>query len=577
MAKNILLLFLSTVQITPTGEINEAHYENISGEKTQTTNESAVRYLLQKTPLDKIFIFASKAVQSNIVDRNGKLYCDANNQPQTHLDFFLERMKKFCAEVDYSIYSYDENFSTDAKLADDAKLRYVADMAGRIQDYVAQVADEVFLHVDLTGGMRDVNMMMLDLTRLLEYSGLKIGNLIYSNYNREKKIGRVELLTNVYDLFQLIAGVEEFVNFGSVKALIGDNGYYKGKKISAALKKLLVAMENFSSAIKLCHYGQFKDAIINLHDAARDFKPATNDVQDILMSRLIDKIRKDYHHLIVNRDLDDVEVIHWCLQHDYLQQALTLYTERIPEYLGEKIIVTPENIAKKIAELIKDDRRNFFYYLLNVYSPSVDHTYKALKFYCNAIKTETIGKKDIDVDAWLAKLNANFEPTKNSLSDELRLRAQLETFNKLRQAPQLLCDLSSPELNPIRKIIDELSDELITKEYGKERRKIIFDFVNRIKNENFTNYFPGVVFAKNIYEKYPRAFQIYESLFDEVFTVKIPEEKFLCIMENYFRIRDERHLSNHARKDLSEFKTADELRKFLSDSLEEIKRNLPAR
>ena len=48
-------------------------------------------------------------------------------------------------------------------------------------------------------------------------------------------------------------------------------------------------------------------------------------------------------------------------------------------------------------------------------------------------------------------------------------------------------------------------------------------------------------------------------------------------MENYFRIRDERHLSNHARKDLSEFKTADELRKFLSDSLEEIKRNLPAR
>ena len=46
--------------------------------------------------------------------------------------------------------------------------------------------------------------------------------------------------------------------------------------------------------------------------------------------------------------------------------------------------------------------------------------------------------------------------------------------------------------------------------------------------------------------------------------------------ENYFRIRGERNLSNHAREDPSDFKTADELRNFLSDALNNIIKNMPA-
>lgn len=118
VSKNILLLFLSTINV-PGGKISEAHYENISGENKKTTNESAVRYLLEKTPLDKIFIIASEKTRQEI---------QGYNEAITHLDFFLERVKKFCPEIDCE---------------------------------------------------------MLDLTRLLEYSSLKIGSLLYSNYNRE--------------------------------------------------------------------------------------------------------------------------------------------------------------------------------------------------------------------------------------------------------------------------------------------------------------------------------------------------------------------------------------------------------
>ena len=63
MAKNILLLFLSDVKTRTAADkvaVSETRYENVAGEKTQTTNESALRYLLQKCTLDKVFIFASK-------------------------------------------------------------------------------------------------------------------------------------------------------------------------------------------------------------------------------------------------------------------------------------------------------------------------------------------------------------------------------------------------------------------------------------------------------------------------------------------------------------------------------------
>ena len=396
--KNILLMFLSDVKTRKEGDkvkINETTYTNVDGEKTLTTNESAVRYLIKTTPLDKIFIFASKKVRDKIAFVNRKtkesfLYFDDNQKTWTHLDFSVERFKKFLPGVDDDFF---DPLDFDETQSDDENLKSVAQMAGRIQDFAAPFDfKNVTLHVDLTGGMRHVNMMMLELTRLLEYSDLKIGKVLYSNYNNETEKGTVEEIQNVYDLFQLIAGVEEFVNFGSVKALTGEKGYYRGKTLSAPLQKLLDAMENFAAAIKLCHYGQFSAAIKNLHAAVHDFdKQKSDDAEYVLMSRLIGRIRDRYKDLIAFNEKDDLRVIRWCLEHDYIQQALTLCTERIPEYLGEKKVITQtEAEAAKLTELVENDRRNRYYYLLNVLTSNKDHTDKAFKKFCDAVKSETI-------------------------------------------------------------------------------------------------------------------------------------------------------------------------------------------
>lgn len=563
MAKNILLLFLSDVKVIG-GKISAARYENVKGESTQTTNESAFRYLLQKFPLDKIFIFASKKVRGEI-----KGYRDEDGKPQTHLAFTLARFKEFLPDADcYSVFDYDEDGS------DNDNLKFIAKMAEEVQNFAE--GEEIILHVDLTGGMRHVNMMMLELTRLLEYSRMKVGKVLYSNYKGKETPGTVEEIQNIYDLFQLIAGVEEFVNFGSVKAL---TSYYKGRKLSAPLQKLRDSMNNFADAIKLCHYGQFRAAIQNLHDAVHDFdKHEPENVEDILMARFIGRIRENYHDLIAVRDKDDLRIIRWCLDNDYLQQALTLYTERIPEYLGEKIISQSEAEAEKLSGRVLFDEmgRNRFYILLNAYPPRKNHVDKAFRKLCDAVKSETVGRKSIDTDAWLKSVNERLAPFNVSVKDEARLRAQVDTFNKIRQNPDILNDLDAPALNPIRAIVDELSDKLLAADKPFLRGKIIFDFVNKLINEKFTNFFPGVVFAKDIAARFPLACKVYELLVDEIFSVSIPQENFLSIMEKYFIIQNERNHSNHARADFGIFTTPDDLRAYMLAALDEIKANLPS-
>lgn len=189
MDKNILLLFLSDVKTKKIDDkvvISEADYENIAGEKTQITNESAVRYILKDFPIDKLFVFASKKVRNNLLN--------IGSAPQTHLQYSLERLKKFLSDEDcFFVFDYDEDGS------DNDNLKSIAMMARQIQKFAA--GEKVTLHVDLTGGMRHVNMMMLELTRLLEYSGLTVGKVLYSNYEPKSQSGRVEEVQSIYDLF----------------------------------------------------------------------------------------------------------------------------------------------------------------------------------------------------------------------------------------------------------------------------------------------------------------------------------------------------------------------------------------
>lgn len=568
MGENILLMFLSDIKFR-NGEVQETLYTNLDGEKTHATNESAVRYLLQNDSagagLAKIFIVASKAVRENIRDYPEKI---------THLEYFKNRMKKFLpnAEDCVTVHEYDEENSGAENL------KSVAEVAQKIQNFAAKSQSEVILHTDLTGGMRHINMMMLDIIRLLEYSGVKIGKIIYSNYNPQKKVGTVEEVKNIYDLFQLISGVEEFINFGSVKVL---KDYYKNRaeKISVALKNLLDAMENFAEAIKLCRYGQFKFAIEKLHDAINDFSADENNLNDVLMLRLIERIKQEYSMLISTRGQDDLKIINWCVRKGYLQQALTLYTERVPEYIGEKFITQTEKNSADLEKRVAEDNlhRNKFFYLFSAVegSPSQDQKNfnKAMKTFIGEIKDNAllkIRKNKFVFDDWFKNVNEKIQSLNMIFLEAERLRGQFEVFGELFKNPDALANLDSEKLAPIREIIDAADVREIS-EISLRRKKILEFVQGKITVDSMKNYFPVPQKNNTFEKKYPKAFRLHYLIAEKYFSLKnISEDEFLNVMDRYFRFKDERNHSNHARNDIGEFGTAKILERCILDGLEQI-------
>ena len=569
MEENILLMFLSPIQVDEEGKVRETEYKNIEGETTKTTNESAVRYLLQNSiGLSKIFILVSGGVQKNITykDKNKEIssYLEDNRQI-THFEFFKKRMKNFLdAEnciTDETIYFYDENNSGEENL------KSVAKVAELIKKYSA--GKKIILHADLTGGMRHINMMMLDIIRLLEYSDIEIGRLLYSNFTTR----RVEEVKNIYDLFQLISGVEEFINFGSVNAL---KKYYDTAaefEISDQLKNLLEAMKNFADAINLCRYGKFTDAIKQLHDAINDFDTNSKDVQDILMARLIEKIREKYSKLIATRGEDDLKILSWCIENGYLQQTLTLYTERVPEYIYKNFVVLRKNDAETVEKILEEDNRNFGFYVLNNYKED-DENFKNARAdfetevdklnvkYFSTLK-KILQSQNFSCDEVTAKLfEGKTLPRGVKFPNKKTLQQIFESLDAINKNPKIFKTLDAQELFPLKKIIDAIKTKLEEFEHGKQRGKEILKFLqNRAK---LKDYFPA-------YECDTKIFRLEYMLNQKIFRLKMDNEKFFGVMEKYFLFKDERNHSNHARQDeTGEFETAKKLQDEMKRGLKEI-------
>ena len=378
MRHHIMLLLLSDVKTDRDhpNRVSMAEYKNGIG-PCGVTNESAVRHLLladddgSKITLDKIFLFATKKVQEpiKIVQPSPDIAPGV-----THLAYFKERVQGVIPSLKedfFEIVPYDEDQPISSTR------RFVLEMAERIMAYAeAKKAqgDTVALHADLTGGPRHAVMLMLAVMRLLQYNGIEIGKTMYSDFF--KKV--VEEANDIYSLFDLIAGADEFAQFGSVSAILRYFGYdekslARPPHISERLHRLLFAMHGFAEEIKVCHYGAFAAAIEKLSKALREFDAGREaddaDVNEGMIAQLRFRIEEEYRE-ILGEKIDDVKLLHWCVEHGYLQQALTLFTERVPVILMERGIVTlPKEFDAKVQEAMdKGDRRSTIFYFFAEYA-----------------------------------------------------------------------------------------------------------------------------------------------------------------------------------------------------------------
>ena len=309
MSRNILLLYMSRFT---------AKYD---GGKLlrQQTNEGAVTelYADKYARPDKIIALCSDAVRSQ--------KCGVGEL--TTLEYFR-----------------DDFLGKQLKMpADRLKVIEVADSMGEhgqvqaIAEILPEIEQGDDLYIDFSGGMRDVAMLLVIIARYLQdIRGVQTRQVLYGELNGNTT--RVNDVTRLYELFDLISAVDAFFATGSVNSL---QSYLRVKR-SKEINRLLQAIECFSDDLSLCRVGELKSDLKEIGRALKDRPAEKRDDLDLLLYTLMEeRFTAEFSPLLGTKDESLPALAAWCEAHRLYQQALTLLCEQMPEYICSHLLLQP--------------------------------------------------------------------------------------------------------------------------------------------------------------------------------------------------------------------------------------------
>lgn len=339
--RSSMLLFLSDYK-TPEKEVNHiAQEEDYDYTPDQTcyininstfsgyhTNDAPARFLLKlaeynKEPIDKIFCIVSKNVYNTKLPQ---LENESSNlkleKDKTAFDRFSALIKN---EVGPSIeiipiyYDFDPN-NEDFDPKD--KPTYIYN-----QIEACDIGESIY--IDYTGGLRDVNLLMIALIRYLEFKGIVCKDIIYSNfYSKPRKIHSIR---STYNMFDMINGVSEFVGTGNARQLEHLQTKLDNTTKNDNVNNFVNSLQSFSNAIALCNVGGIVDAIDSISNAINTLEQDTSD--DIFVQMFKTLIPTVKEKLYIGKESPSIlDLSKWCLDNNMLQQAVTIYNEKILFY-----------------------------------------------------------------------------------------------------------------------------------------------------------------------------------------------------------------------------------------------------
>ena len=192
--------------------------------------------------------------------------------------------------------------------------------AGPLADVMQRVQQGDEIYLETTGGFRNAVMHLLLLSRILTYKGIRTADAVYSNFTE----GEIQDVSHLISLFDFVGGMQELTSFGNTRTL---RAYFGNPASDPHIEDLLKAVEDLTETITLCRTKEIDGSMQAFDEALA----AAENCSDPLMRQLLPVFRQKFGKK--GKRLTTPGLIKWCLQSDMLQQALTVYTERIPAYI----------------------------------------------------------------------------------------------------------------------------------------------------------------------------------------------------------------------------------------------------
>lgn len=224
-------------------------------------------------------------------------------------------------------------------------MNYGENLPAMIYDKLSEcfqtVTSEEEVYIDYTGGFRDINFLMTSIIHFLEFKGIKCSEIVYSNL-KDKQLCDLHY---IYDIYQMINGVNEFTNTGNARELQKAYENVTGNGLADNVLKHLV---DFSDMLSICDIGNLDGCVNELIEALRQVEESPcADITSSMLKTLAPTIREKMH---LSSGLDYLSMIQWCAENNMIQQAATIYTDKMPIYYLKKGMI-PDYVELGLADL----------------------------------------------------------------------------------------------------------------------------------------------------------------------------------------------------------------------------------
>lgn len=268
------------------------------------TNEAPVKCLLQTVFRDD-------------PDAGCRVIAVTTPEAKASFAIFRKCVRRFCRRRGYR----DVTFET---VDNDGNFSEV------IAGIVRRTAKGDRIYLDTTGGFRDAVYFLLGVVRVLEYSGIRLEKAVYAMISRNKgQRNRLVDVTDLYRMFDLINAANSFTSTGNsaeLAAFFADCG-------NEEIMRVIDVMNRFSDDVTLCRTARLDSLITELDESLlRMQRMEPRDGNEILFRSLSGVIREKFG-VGTRGKIGYPDVIRWCLDNRMIQQAVTVFVEKMPEYL----------------------------------------------------------------------------------------------------------------------------------------------------------------------------------------------------------------------------------------------------
>lgn len=467
--ENVLLLFLSPYRDGNQQE-KYPYFESETKKEViftgEQTNDAPVKCLMscamktskedngKKVAFHKILCIVTKETLTDCHD--GK----------TTYQLFEEKLKAYCKEEninsDFEICKIRYNKEDEEKndTTTEARAMHIYSQIRSALNIDGPDKKKTYMYVDYTGGFRDISFLMTTIIRYLEFADIECKKILYAKLSGEKHIYE---LNCIYDMYQMINGASEFVSTGNAVQL---RKLFEKENIP----DLINAIIEFSNSMAVCDMSKIDKTVSDMAKLTEEVQEEHNSVYYEMFKSMIPMIREKMRlkEVVKQGKINYPVLIDWCTDNGLIQQATTLYVEKMPFYYKEKGLIEK-------------------YVCVDEVDPKLGGTKEGAAFYEVLFNKAGITKEDRELEKFAACISKIWERIDRKYPEFMKLQKEQKLIEELRRNKKY------PEAsNRIIEIIDYLGRREEEKEEYKNlgiKQRDLGKFMNYFGfNKDVQNY-----------------------------------------------------------------------------------------